>query len=107
MGSPVELSGAGAVDVPVDMRILPDSATRAHLTDLYYKNHYLTLPMVQREVLRVCEENIHIPHCLFLCNAVYFAGSLFLNNATSSAESAGEEYFLHGQGKLHQFQMIH
>ncbi|KAG0377513.1 hypothetical protein BGX24_005956 [Mortierella sp. AD032] len=107
MGSPGELSSAVVVVVPVDMRILPDSATRAHLTELYYKNHYLTLPMVQREVLGVCEENIHIPHCLFLCNAVYFGGSLFLNSATSSVENAREEYFLRGQGKLHHIQMIH
>ncbi|KAK3840873.1 MAG: hypothetical protein J3R72DRAFT_446556 [Linnemannia gamsii] len=102
MGSPAEPSSAVVVVVPVDMRILPDSATRVHLTELYYKSHYLTLPMVQREVLRVCEENIHIPHCLFLCNAVYFGGSLFLNSATSSVESAGEEYFLRGQDLFEQ-----
>ncbi|KAF9123825.1 hypothetical protein BGW39_008676 [Mortierella sp. 14UC] len=41
------------MDVPVDIRVLPDPTTREHLTELYYKSHYLTLPMVQREVLRV------------------------------------------------------
>ncbi|KAK3840881.1 MAG: hypothetical protein J3R72DRAFT_511106, partial [Linnemannia gamsii] len=82
MGSPGELSSAVVVVVPVDIRILPDSATRSHFIELYFKNHYLTLPMVQREVLRVCEENIHIPHCLFLCNDVYKAGLVYLGLTT-------------------------
>lgn len=53
--------------------------------------------MVQREVLRVCEENIHIPHCLFLCNAVYYCGSITSTNL-AEGEDDGEEFFLRGQG---------
>jgi hypothetical protein len=55
--------------------------------------------MVQREVLRVCEENIHIPHCLFLCNAVYYCGSISLTKL-ADGKAGGEEFFLRGRGKF-------
>lgn len=60
--------------------------------------------MVQREVLRVCQENIHIPHCLLLCNAVYYCGSMYSPNAitlrrdVNDEGSVGEDFFLRGQG---------
>jgi len=61
--------------------------------------------MVQREVLRVCEENIHIPHCLLLCNAVYYCGSMFSENTiplrrdASDEGTVGEDFFQRGQGE--------
>lgn len=63
--------------------------------------------MVQREVLRVCEENIHIPHCLLLCNAVYYCGSMFSTNTLplrkdmSDEGTVGENFFQRGQGNPH------
>lgn len=60
--------------------------------------------MVQRDVLRVCEENIHIPHCLLLCNAVYYCGSMFSTNTiplrkdSGDEGTVGEDFFLRGQG---------
>ncbi|KAF8941475.1 hypothetical protein BGZ47_007366, partial [Haplosporangium gracile] len=99
-------NNADDVAVPLDMQILPDPATRKHLVELYYKNHYLLLPMVQREVLRVCEENIHIPHCLLLCNAVYYCGSMFSTNTiplrkdSGDEGTVGEDFFLRGQALL-------
>ncbi|KAF9148270.1 hypothetical protein BG015_010002 [Linnemannia schmuckeri] len=97
---------AGDVLVPEELQILPDPITREQLTDLYYKNHYSSLPMVQREVLRVCQENVHIPHCLLLCNAVYYCGSMYSPNAitlrrdVNDEGSVGEDFFLRGQGML-------
>ncbi|KAF9920367.1 hypothetical protein FBU30_009831 [Linnemannia zychae] len=97
---------AGDVLVPEELQILPDPVTREHLTEQYYKNHYSSLPMVQREVLRVCQENVHIPHCLLLCNAVYYCGSMYSPNAMSLRRDAndegsvGEEFFIRGQGML-------
>ncbi|KAF8955538.1 hypothetical protein BGZ46_002610 [Entomortierella lignicola] len=93
------------VTVPLEMQILPDVSIRNHLTTLYYKNHYNSLPMVQREVLRVCQENIHIPHCLLLCNAVYYCGSMFSTNATlrkdmNDESTVGEDFFIRGQTLL-------
>ncbi|KAG0028358.1 hypothetical protein BGZ81_004809 [Podila clonocystis] len=91
------------VTVPPEMQIIPDAATRLQLIDLYYKNHFTNLPMVQREVLRVCEENIHIPHCLLLCNAVYYCGSMFSENTiplrkdASDEGTVGEDFFQRGQ----------
>ncbi|KAG0016745.1 hypothetical protein BGZ82_000969 [Podila clonocystis] len=81
------------VTVPPEMQIIPDAATRLYLIDLYYK----------REVLRVCEENIHIPHCLLLCNAVYYCGSMFSENTiplrkdASDEATVGEDFFQRGQ----------
>ncbi|OAQ35299.1 hypothetical protein K457DRAFT_656776 [Linnemannia elongata AG-77] len=97
---------AGDVLVPEELQILPDPITREQLTDLYYKNHYSSLPMVQREVLRVCQENVHIPHCLLLCNAVYYCGSMYSPNAitlrrdVNDEGSVGEDFFMRGQGML-------
>ncbi|KAF9081567.1 hypothetical protein BGX23_000734 [Mortierella sp. AD031] len=97
---------AGDVLVPEELQILPDPITRDQLADLYYKNHYCSLPMVQREVLRVCQENVHIPHCLLLCNAVYYCGSMYSSNAMSLRKdvndegSVGEDFFLRGQAML-------
>ena len=60
--------------------------------------------MVQRDVLRVCEENIHIPHCLLLCNAVYYCGSMFSTNTiplrkdSEDEGTVGEDFLLRGQG---------
>ncbi|KAG0361243.1 hypothetical protein BGX24_005380, partial [Mortierella sp. AD032] len=94
------------VVVPLEMQILPDPAIRKHLGEMYYKNHYLLLPMVQRDVLRVCEENIHIPHCLLLCNAVYYCGSMFSTNTiplrkdSGDEGTVGEDFFLRGQALL-------
>ncbi|KAF9908818.1 hypothetical protein BX616_011372, partial [Lobosporangium transversale] len=102
--------GAGNTEsdvlVPEELQILPDAATRDHLIALYYKNHYCSLPMVQREVLRVCQENIHIPHCLLLCNAVYYCGSMYSANAhmlrkdMNDESTVGEEFFSRGQALL-------
>ncbi|KAF9187582.1 hypothetical protein BGZ51_003446 [Haplosporangium sp. Z 767] len=92
--------------LPPEMQILPDTDTRNHLVELYYSNHYFLLPMVQREVLRVCEQNIHIPHCLLLCNAVYYCGSMFsvntlpLRKDQEDESTVGEDFFLRGQGLL-------
>ncbi|KAG0376544.1 hypothetical protein BGX24_007594 [Mortierella sp. AD032] len=97
---------AGDVLVPEELQILPDPVTSEQLTELYYKNHYSSLPMVQREVLRVCQENVHIPHCLLLCNAVYYCGSMYSPNAVSLRRdvndegSVGEDFFMRGQGML-------
>ncbi|KAG0341039.1 hypothetical protein BG000_010388 [Podila horticola] len=94
------------VTVPPEMQIIPDAETRLQLIDLYYKNHFTNLPMVQREVLRVCEENIHIPHCLLLCNAVYYCGSMFSENTiplrkdASDEGTVGEDFFQRGQALL-------
>ncbi|KAF8951543.1 hypothetical protein BGZ52_011137 [Haplosporangium bisporale] len=94
------------VTVPPEMQILPDAETRLQLVDLYYRNHFTNLPMVQREVLRVCEENIHIPHCLLLCNAVYYCGSMFSENTiplrkdASDEGTVGEDFFQRGQALL-------
>ncbi|KAF9922213.1 hypothetical protein FBU30_007699 [Linnemannia zychae] len=99
-------NNADDVVVPLEMRILPDPETRKQLVELYYKNHYLLLPMVQRDVLRVCEENIHIPHCLLLCNAVYYCGSMFSPNTiplrkdSGDEGTVGEDFFLRGQALL-------
>ncbi|KAG0053576.1 hypothetical protein BGZ83_000860 [Gryganskiella cystojenkinii] len=96
-------STEGDVLVPEEMQILPDESTRQYLASLYYKNHFLFLPMVQREVLRVCEENIHIPHCLLLCNAVYYCGSMFSTNTltlrkdVNDESTLGEDFFSRGQ----------
>ncbi|KAG0250691.1 hypothetical protein BG011_008156, partial [Mortierella polycephala] len=103
-----QLGNAGTesdVTVPKEMQVLPDPATREHLTYLYYKNHYFSLPMVQREVLRVCQENIHIPHCLLLCNAVYYCGSMFstdtlLRKDMNDEGTIGEDFFMRGQALL-------
>ncbi|KAG0274465.1 hypothetical protein BGZ96_004318, partial [Linnemannia gamsii] len=97
---------AGDVLVPEELQVLPDPIIQEQLTDLYYKNHYSSLPMVQREVLRVCQENVHIPHCLLLCNAVYYCGSMYSPNAitlrrdVNDEGSVGEDFFLRGQGML-------
>ncbi|KAF9355599.1 hypothetical protein BGX34_010346 [Mortierella sp. NVP85] len=94
--------------VPPEMRILPDLALRQYLSDLYYENHFVLLPMVQRQVLRVCEANIHMPHCLLLCNAIYFCGSMFsgdtmpLRKYSADEGSVGEDFFLRGQALLDQ-----
>ncbi|KAI7832586.1 fungal-specific transcription factor domain-containing protein, partial [Gamsiella multidivaricata] len=96
-------STEGDVLVPEEMQVLPDLATREYLIALYYKNHYFSLPMVQREVLRVCQENIHIPHCLLLCNAVFYCGSMFSSNTLSLRKdrndegTVGEDFFMRGQ----------
>ncbi|KAG0211147.1 hypothetical protein BGX28_008457 [Mortierella sp. GBA30] len=96
----------GDILVPKEMQILPDPATREQLAALYYKNHYFSLPMVQREVLRVCQENLHIPHCLLLCNAVYYCGSMFSVNSVSlrkdmnDESTVGEDFFMRGQALL-------
>jgi len=64
----------------------------------------MLLPMVQPEVLRVCEQNIQIPHCLLLCNAVYYCGSMFSSNTLSLRKDMGDEgtvgeiFFQRGQG---------
>ncbi|ORY99516.1 fungal-specific transcription factor domain-domain-containing protein [Lobosporangium transversale] len=92
--------------VPPEMRILPDVTTRKYLAELYYKNHFILLPMVQREVLRVCEENIHIPHCLLLCNAVYYCGCMYSDNTlplrkdSDDESTVGEDFFVRGQALL-------
>ncbi|KAI8601593.1 fungal-specific transcription factor domain-containing protein [Dissophora ornata] len=92
--------------VPPEMRALPDLATRQHLTELYYKNHFILLPMVQRDVLRVCEENTHLPHCLLLCYAVYYCGSMFSGNTiplrkdSYDESTVGEDFFQRGQALL-------
>ncbi|KAG0252308.1 hypothetical protein BG011_007046 [Mortierella polycephala] len=92
--------------LPTKLQILPEIDTRNHLVKLYYSNHYFLLPMVQREVLRVCEQNIHIPHCLLLCNAVYYCGSMFSVNTVplrkdqEDESTVGEDFFLRGQGLL-------
>ncbi|KAK3821263.1 MAG: fungal-specific transcription factor domain-containing protein [Benniella sp.] len=94
--------------VPPEMRILPDLTLRQYLSDLYYENHFVLLPMVQRQVLRVCEANIHMPHCLLLCNAIYFCGSMFsgdtmpLRKVSGDEGSVGEDFFLRGQALLDQ-----
>ncbi|KAG9321798.1 hypothetical protein KVV02_006544 [Mortierella alpina] len=99
-------STEGDILVPEEMQILPDPATRKQLAALYYKNHYFSLPMVQREVLRVCQENIHIPHCLLLCNAVYYCGSMFsvntlaLRKDMNDESTVGEDFFMRGQALL-------
>ncbi|KAF9284610.1 lactose regulatory protein lac9 and GAL4-like protein [Mortierella alpina] len=99
-------STEGDILVPEEMQILPDLATREQLAALYYKNHYFSLPMVQREVLRVCQENIHIPHCLLLCNAVYYCGSMFsvntlaLRKDMNDESTVGEDFFMRGQALL-------
>ncbi|GJJ74386.1 hypothetical protein EMPS_06744 [Entomortierella parvispora] len=95
----------GDVLVPEEMQILPDESTRQFLVSLYYKNHYRFLPMLQRQVIRVCEENIHIPHCLLLCNAVYYCGSMFSTNLTlrkdvNDESTLGEDFFSRGQALL-------
>ncbi|KAF9119998.1 hypothetical protein BGX30_003431 [Mortierella sp. GBA39] len=64
-------SWARDVAMPAETRLLPDREARTRLSELYYQNRYLPLPMVQRERL-VYEENIRISHCMFLCNAVYY-----------------------------------
>ncbi|KAF9347388.1 hypothetical protein BGX26_001099 [Mortierella sp. AD094] len=100
-----QIRSSSSVDqvVPPELQILPDPATRQQLTELYYKNHFFLLPMVQRQVLRVCEENIHIPHCLLLCNAVYYCGSMYSENTvplrtdSEDESTVGEDFFIRGQ----------
>ncbi|KAF9547754.1 hypothetical protein EC957_007919 [Mortierella hygrophila] len=74
------------VVMSAETRVLPD---RDRLSELYYQNRYLPLSMVQRERL-VCEENTHIPHCLFLCNVVYYCGSITSANLADGEEDEEE-----------------
>ncbi|KAG0223219.1 hypothetical protein BGW42_006011, partial [Actinomortierella wolfii] len=89
--------------VPEELRVLPPEPVREQLVNLYYKNHYYCLPMVQRKVIEVCQKNTHIPYCLLLCNAVYYCGSMFSSDTThlrkdqSDEGTVGEDFFLRAQ----------